>query len=779
MTPQAVTQIIELGDGRTIKLETGKLAKQAHGSCMLTMGNTMLLATVVATEEARDGIDFLPLTIEYREKFSAAGKFPGGFFKREARPSENEILTARLIDRALRPLFPDDFHGDTQVMITMYSSDDTIYPDSLACLAASAAIAVSDIPFNGPVSEVRMGRVDGQIIVNPTREQLEESDLDMVIAATEENIMMLEGEMQEISEEDMVEVIRTAHEAIKVQCQAQRDLAAAFGRPETREYSHEEDDKEFFDAFYAATYQKVYDMASEGIANKKERGRRLKEIKDSFLSTYPEEDLADKSSMIPRYWKKIEKAGVRNAVLDNNKRLDGRKMDEIRPIWSEVDVLPATHGSAVFTRGETQSLTSITLGTKMDEQSVDTPLGKFSQKFMLHYNFPGFSTGEARPIRGTSRREIGHGNLAQRALAGMIPDDMPYTVRVLSDILESNGSSSMATVCAGCLALMDGGVQMKRPVSGIAMGLIFDEESGRYAVLSDILGDEDFLGDMDFKVTGTPNGITACQMDIKINGLPYDVLIEALEQSNRGRAHILDEMLKTIDKPREDYKEHAPRIVQMRVPKEFIGQIIGPGGKVIQEMQAVTNTKIVIDEDETHGVVDIVGLDKASIDSAIARIKAITQLPEEGEIYEGTVKSIKDFGAFVEFLPGREGLLHISEVSWTRIESLEGLLNPGDSVKVKLVEINPVTGKFRLSRKVLLEVPEGVDPNAQQERRGGGDRRGGGGRGRRDDRRGGGGRGRRDDRRDDRRGGGRRDDRRDDRPREDRDNGRNERDDRD
>jgi polyribonucleotide nucleotidyltransferase len=780
MMPKATVQTIDLGDGRTITLETGKLAKQAHGSCMVTMGNTMLLATVVSNEEAKEGVDFLPLTVDYREKFAAAGKFPGGFFKREARPSEAEILTSRLVDRALRPIFPSDYHADTQVMITMYSSDDSLYPDSLAALAASSAITLSDLPFGGPISEVRVGRVDGSLVINPTREQLASSNLDMIIAATLDNIVMLEGQMEEISEAEMLEVIRFAHDAIKVQCQAQLDLSEAFGKKETREYSHETHDEELRADVRKDTFDKIYAFVSTANPNKYERSKGLKAIRAEYCTKYSAEELSAKIGLIKVYYHDLEKEAVRKLVLDTRVRMDGRKLDEIRPIWSEIDILPGTHGSAVFTRGETQSLTTITLGNKMDEQTMDTALGKGSSRFMLHYNFPSFSTGEARPNRGTSRREIGHGNLAQRALKGSIPADCPYTIRVISDILESNGSSSMATVCAGSMAMMDAGVKVTSGVSGIAMGLIYDEETKKYAVLSDILGDEDHLGDMDFKVTGTPKGITACQMDIKINGLSYDVLTEALEQAKAGRAHILAEMQKTIAEPKEDYKPHAPRIVQLVVPKEFIGAIIGPGGKVIQEMQAETGTHIMIEEVGDTGVVDISGTNKESIDAAIQRIKEITAIPEEGAVYKGKVKSVKDFGAFVEFMPGKEGLLHISEITWERLETMDGIFDPGDEIDVKLVQYDKVSGKFRLSAKVLKERPEGM-PEPSADRRGGGDRGGdrrGGGDRRRDDR---GGDRRRDDRGGDRRGGfsdrpssDRRDDRRgddrrpDDRRRDDR-----------
>ncbi len=720
MMPLGTVQTIDLGDGRTLTLETGRLAKQAHGACLLTMGKTMLLATVVANEDVKEGVDFLPMTVEYREKFSAAGKFPGGFFKREARPSDSHILVARLIDRALRPLFPDDFHADTQVMVTLYSSDEDVNPDALACLAASAALSVSDIPFDGPVSEVRVGRVDGRLVINPSASQMKSSDIDMIIAATEKNIIMLEGEMGEISEQTMLEAIRFAHEAIKVQCQAQLELARKAGAPAKREYVHEINDRDLEADVRAGTYDAVYEVVKQSITNKKLRSQTFAAVKEQYCTKFSAEELDTRKTLIGKYFHKVEKEAMRNLVLQERYRLDGRKLDQIRPIWGQVDILPATHGSALFTRGETQALTSVTLGSKMDEQTIDTPTFSGSDKFLLHYNFPSFSTGESKPIRATGRREIGHGNLALRALKRMIPAECPYTIRIISDILESNGSSSMATVCAGSLAMMDAGVQMSKAVSGIAMGLIYDSKTGGYAVLSDILGDEDHLGDMDFKVTGTRDGITACQMDIKIDGLSFEVLTEALDQAKRGREHILGEMNKIQDKPNADYKPHAPRIVQILIPKEYIGAVIGPGGKVIQEMQASTGTQIVITEDDRNGIVDIIGNNKASIDAAIARIKGITQTAEVGEVYDATIKSIKPYGAFVEFLPGKEGLLHISEVSWKRLETLEGLMNPGDSIKVKLLEVDKVTGKFRLSSKVLEPKPDGYEDNPRD--RDGGDR---------------------------------------------------------
>ena len=688
-----------------LTIETGKLAKQADGSVVLKQGNTMLLATIVSDKEAGEDVDFLPLTVEYREKFSATGKFPGGFIKREARPSEDEILTARLIDRALRPLFPDDYHANTQVYVQLVSSDKETMPDALACLAASAAIAVSDIPFNGPVSEVRVGRINGEMIINPTLAQLEESDIDMMIAATMENIMMVEGEMDEISEEEMIDAIMFAHEAIKVQCQAQLDLAAQVEKAAVkREYCHEDKDEELYEKIKSEVYQKLYDTAKNP-SSKNERSEKFAAIKEELLEVLGEEVAEERSFLISQYFKKVMKQAVRTLVLEEGQRLDGRKTTDVRDIWSEIGYLPGTHGSAVFTRGETQSLTSITLGTKLDEQSIDGAFRKGSQKFMLHYNFPSFSTGEARPMRGTSRREIGHGNLAQRALKRMVPSDCPYTVRVLSEILESNGSSSMATVCAGSLALMDAGIGFQKGVSGIAMGLISGED-GKYAVLSDILGDEDALGDMDFKVAGTKDGITACQMDIKVDGLTKEILMNALNQSKEGRMHILNKMNETITSSSEELKSNAPRIVQLTIPKDMIGAVIGPGGKIIQEIQAETETTIVIEEIDNKGVVDVVATNGESMDKALARIKAIVAVPEVGEVYMGKVKAIAPYGAFVEIIPGKDGLLHISEIDWKRLENLEGVLKVGDQVKVKLIDIDKKTGKLKLSRKVLIPRPE-------------------------------------------------------------------------
>jgi polyribonucleotide nucleotidyltransferase len=708
MSKNAIIKSFSLPDGREISIETGKLATQADGSVVVKQGNTMLLATVVSNKEPRENVDFLPLSVDYQEKYAATGRFPGGFFKREARPSEYEILIARLVDRALRPLFPSDYHAETQVLISLISADKNIMPDALAALAASAAISVSDIPFGGPISEVRVGRKDGEFILNPSVEDITLLDIDMMVAATKDNIMMVEGEMKEISEEEMLDALKFAHEAIKQQCQVQIELAEMVEKSKVkREYSHEENDEELREKVWKETYDKVYAVAKQGTA-KHERHEAFAQVKEDFLATLTEEEQEEKAMLVGRYYHDVEKEAMRKMILDERIRLDSRKLDEIRPIWTEVDYLPAAHGSAIFTRGETQSLTTVTLGTKLDEQTIDGALIEGKSNFILHYNFPPFSTGEARMMRGTGRREIGHGNLALRALKPMVPngEENPYTIRIVSDILESNGSSSMATVCAGTLALMDAGVKIKKPVSGIAMGLITDKESGKYAVLSDILGDEDHLGDMDFKVTGTKDGITACQMDIKVDGLSYEILTEALQQAREGRLHILNEMTKTIDSPRVDYKSHVPRIVKMTVPKEFIGAIIGPGGKVIQEIQAETNSTIVIEEVDNYGIVDIVTTDKESSDAAKARIKAIIAVPEVGEIYLGTVKNITTFGAFIEILPGKEGLLHISEIDWAHIKDVESVLKSGDKVKVKLLDIDGKTGKLKLSRKVLLPRPE-------------------------------------------------------------------------
>lgn len=702
-----IKKTFDLGDGRIISIETGKLAKQADGAVVVKMDNTMLLATVVAKKEADEGVDFLPLTVDYREKYASSGRFPGGFFKREARPSDHEVLISRLIDRAIRPLFPEDFHAEVQLLVTLISSDNNIMPDALAGLAASAALSVSDIPFNGPISEVRVGRHNGQLIVNPGVDLLHDLDLDIIVAASEDNIMMVEGEMKEVSENDLIEALKIAHEAIKIQCRAQNELAAEVEKAmPKREYCHETNDEEIRERLRAEVYDKIYQIATRG-TGKKERSEAFDQIKADFIATLPEEESEEKAAMIDRYFKEVHKEAVRNVVLDERIRLDGRKLDEIRPIWGEVDYLPAVHGSAVFTRGETQALATVTLGTKLDEQVIDGAVIEEKINFILHYNFPPFSTGEVKRMSGTSRREIGHGNLAHRALKSMIPnsDENPYTIRVVSDILESNGSSSMATVCAGTLSLMDAGVKIISPVSGIAMGLIADTKTGRYAILSDILGDEDHLGDMDFKVTGTHKGITACQMDIKVDGLSYQVLSEALEQAKRGRFHILGEMEKVIAKPRDDYKPFVPRIVKMTIPREFIGAVIGPGGKIIQEMQRETNSTIVIEEVGEFGIIDIVSSDQESIEKVKNRIKQIVAVPEIGEIYMGKVKNITTFGAFVEILPGKDGLLHISEIDWTRLKSVESALNVGDEIEVKLIDIDSKTGKLKLSRKVLLPRP--------------------------------------------------------------------------
>ncbi|HLP13622.1 MAG TPA: polyribonucleotide nucleotidyltransferase [Flavobacteriales bacterium] len=707
------TKTIDLGNGTLpITIESGKMAKQADGSVVLRQGNTMLLATVCAAAEAKPGVDFMPLTVEYKERFSAVGKFPGGFFKREARPADSEILISRLIDRALRPLFPDDFHADTQVYVQLLSADNETMPDSLACLAAAASLAVSNIPFNGPVSEVRVAIIDDKLVINPLRSDLERATMDMIIAGTAKDIMMVEGEMSEISEATMIEAIKLAHDAIKKQCAVLNELTALSpSKGVKREYSHETNDEDLRKKVREATYAKVYEVAKSG-KGKEARKDAFRAVLDEFMATFTEEELAEKAGMIKTYYHEVEGEAMRRMILDEGKRLDGRKTDEIRPIWSEVDYLPGAHGSAVFTRGETQSLTSLTLGNKMDEQEIDGVTWSGSLKFLLHYNFPPFSTGEARPMRGTSRREIGHGNLALRALKPMIPvgETNPYTIRLVSDILESNGSSSMATVCAGTLALLDGGVHMIKPVSGIAMGLITDKD-GKFAVLSDILGDEDHLGDMDFKVCGTKDGITACQMDIKVDGLSYEVLAKALEQARQGRLHILGEMMKTISEPRADYRPHVPRIVSFEVPGDVIGAIIGPGGKIIQEIQKTTNTVISIEEVGQNGKVQISSADKAGLDEAVKRVRNIAFPPqvEAGATYKGKVKNIQPFGAFVEILPGTDGLLHISEINWSRLEKVEDALKIGDEVEFKVIGKDPKNNKWKLSRKVLLPKPETAD----------------------------------------------------------------------
>ena len=708
MSKTGIQKTFRLSDGKEITIETGKLATQADGSVVVKMGDTMLLATVVSAKEAKENTDFLPLSVDYQEKYAASGRFPGGFFKREARPSEYEILIARLVDRALRPMFPEDYHAETQVLITLISADKNTMPDALAALAASSALAVSDIPFNGPISEVRVGRKDGKLIINPAISDIEFLDLDIMVAASMDNIIMVEGEMKEISEEDMLEALKFAHEAIKQQCQVQIELAAMVEKSKVkRVYCHEENDEDLKNKIWKDTYDKVYAIAKKGTA-KQERRDAFDLIKQEIIDSIPEEEREAKEPLVERYYHDVEKEAVRKMVLDERLRLDGRKLNEIRPIWSEVDYLPAAHGSAIFTRGETQSLTTVTLGTKLDEQTIDGAVFEGKSNFILHYNFPPFSTGEVKMMRGTGRREIGHGNLALRALKPVMPsvDDNPYTVRIVSDILESNGSSSMATVCAGTLALMDAGVKIKKPVSGIAMGLITDIKSDKFAILSDILGDEDHLGDMDFKVTGTKDGITACQMDIKVQGLSYEILSQALQQAKEGRLHILKEIAKTITEPRADYKPHVPRIVKMTIPKEFIGAVIGPGGKVIQEIQRETNSTIVIQEVGEFGIIDIICTDEVSFEAAKNRIKAIIALPEVGEEYLGTVKNITAFGAFVEILPNKEGLLHISEIDWKHINKVEELLNVGDKVKVKLIDIDGRTGKLKLSRKVLIPKPD-------------------------------------------------------------------------
>lgn len=707
MFPNVITKSITLPDGRVVSIETGKLAKQADGSVVLKCGNTMLLATICSNKTAGDNVDFLPLSVDYLEKFGSVGRFPGGFIKRESRLSEYEILISRLVDRALRPLFPDDYHADTQVNIYLISADKDILPDAFAALAASAAIAVSDVPFNGPISEVRVIKEDGVLKINPTPKEIQNASLELIVAASAKDIVMVEGEAKEISEVEMLEALQFAHEAIRQQIQLQVELAEAVGVTK-REYNHEKSDLILKDKMWAELYNKAYEVAKRCETNKAKRSEGFKAIKEEFLASLPADHGFD-SYLISKYYHDIEKEAARNLVLDDRIRLDGRKLDEIRGIWCEVDYLPSTHGSAIFTRGETQSLTSVTLGTKLDEQSFDSPMNTGSAKFMLHYNFPSFSTGEVRPNRAPGRREIGHGNLAQRGLKMVMPPDSenPYTVRVVSDILESNGSSSMATVCAGALALMDAGIQISRPVSGIAMGLI--TKGSKYAVLSDILGDEDHLGDMDFKVVGTDKGITACQMDIKVDGLSYQILEEALNQAKAGRLHILNEMSKAISSPNVDLKAHTPRSTTIKIDKDQIGAVIGPGGKIVQDIQKTTGATVVIEEVDNNGLVHIFAADKTVMEAAVRRVKGIVALPEVGEIYEGKVKSIAPYGAFVEFMPGKDGLLHISEIKWERLESMEGVLEEGETISVKLVEIDKKTGKFRLSRKVLIPKPESIN----------------------------------------------------------------------
>ncbi|MEJ8755385.1 polyribonucleotide nucleotidyltransferase [Pontibacter sp. H259] len=712
MSQNAITKTILLPDGREIIIETGKLAKQADGSVVVKMGNTMLLAAIVSNKDAREGVDFLPLSVDYQEKFASSGKIPGGFLKREARLSDYEILVSRLVDRVLRPLFPDDYHAETQMTIHLISADTEIMPDALAALAASAALAVSDIPFNGPISEVRVARIDGQLVINPLASDLQRADIDMMVGASMDSVVMVEGEMSEVSEAEMLEAIKFAHDAIKVQCQAQLELAEMVGKLQKREYSHETHDEDLRQKVYAATYTKAYEVAMRGRANKSERKEGFASVLNEFVESLGEEHGYD-MGLIKTYYHDVEKEAVRNMILDERVRLDGRKLDEIRPIWSEVNYLPATHGSAIFTRGETQSLTTVTLGTKLDEQMIDSAMVSGTNKFLLHYNFPAFSTGEVKPNRGPGRREIGHGNLALRALKKVLPPDTenPYTIRIVSDILESNGSSSMATVCAGSLALMDAGVPVKGGVSGIAMGLITDEKTGKFAVLSDILGDEDHLGDMDFKVAGTKDGITACQMDIKVHGLSYDVLSQALEQAKAGRLHILNEMSKTISSANADYKPHTPRSFNIIIDKEFIGAVIGPGGKVIQQIQKDTGATIIIEEKNEKGHVNIFASNQESMDSAVSKIKGIVAQPEIGEVYIGKVKSIQPYGAFVEFMAGKDGLLHISEIKHERVETMDGVLEVGEEIKVKLIDVDKKTGKFKLSRKAILPRPEAPQQN--------------------------------------------------------------------
>jgi polyribonucleotide nucleotidyltransferase len=709
-------QTIELADGRKITLETGKLAKQADGSVVVKMGRTMLLATVVSAREAGEEVDYMPLSVDYKEKYAAMGRFPGGFMKRESKPSDYEILVARLVDRALRPLFPDNYHADTFVNVMLISGEKDTIPDALAGLAASAAMMVSGIPFNGPISEVRIGRVAGKFIVNPTYAELEDSDMDIMVAATMDNIMMVEGEMQEVGESDMLEAIKLAHSAIKVQCQAQLDLQKMVNKP-IREYNHEVNDEDLKKLIWENTYQKTYDIGKSGLS-KHERNDAFEKIHEDLINELVSEtDAPSKKVMVNRYYHEVQKQALRNLILDEGIRVDGRKTDEIRPIWCEIDYIPAAHGSAIFTRGETQSLTTVTLGNKLNEKMLDEVMFQGSEKFTLHYNFPPFSTGDAKSSRGISRREIGHGNLALRALKGVIPapPGNPYAIRVVSDILESNGSSSMATVCAGTLALMDAGVQILRPVSGIAMGLI--SKAGKFAILSDILGDEDHLGDMDFKVAGTEKGITATQMDIKVEGLSYEVMAKALEQARVGRMHILGKITEVISAPRPDLKPHAPRIVQISIPKELIGALIGPGGKVVQEIQKTTGATIVIEEIDNRGIVDIFSDNKEAIDAALERVNAITEVPEVDKIYHGTVKSIVPFGAFVEIMPGKEGLLHISEIAWKRLERADEVLKEGEKVDVKLLEVDKKTGKLKLSRKVLIPREPAESNQAEGEKR--------------------------------------------------------------
>ena len=707
MIPKTYKEIIDLGDGRSISIETGKLAKQAHGSVVVQMGKCMLLCTVVSNYKSAN-VDFLPLTVDYREKFAAAGKYPGGFFKREARPSSDEILTMRLVDRVLRPLFPKDYHNETQVMIQLMSHDEDVMPDALAGLAASAAIQLSDIPFETAISEVRVARIEGNFMINPSRAQLENADIDIMVGASSDSVMMVEGEMEECSEEEMVEAIKFAHESIKIQCKAQEKLAKAFGKKETREYDPEDEDEDLMKKVHEFTYDKCYEVAKKGLS-KSERGIAFDAVKEELLATFSEEELEEKEELVTKYFYKSEKEAIRNLTLDEGIRLDGRKTTDIRPIWCEVNYLPSTHGSSLFTRGETQALATVTLGTSREANQIDSPTFEGEERFYLHYNFPPFSTGEARPLRGTSRREIGHGNLAQRALKRMVPADCPYTVRVVSEVLESNGSSSMATVCSGTMALMDAGVQLKKPVSGIAMGLISDGK--KHAVLSDILGDEDHLGDMDFKVTGTADGITACQMDIKIKGLSYEILVEALTQAKDGRLHILSKLTDTIEAPNADVKAHAPKMITRTIPGDYIGALIGPGGKNIQELQKTSGCTIVINEDPDteQGIVEILGTDQEGIDAVLSHIESMLFKPEVGSVYEVKVIKLLDFGAVVEYCeaPGNEVLLHISELAWEKTENVTDVVNLGDTLDIKYFGVDPRTRKEKVSRKALLPKPEG------------------------------------------------------------------------
>jgi len=704
-------KIIDLGDGRTITLETGRMARQADGSVLLKMGKTMLLATVVSAQEAKEDTDFMPLSVEYKEKYASTGRFPGGFLKREARPSDYEILISRLVDRALRPLFPEDFHAETFVTINLISADMEIIPDALAGLAASAALAISNVPFNGPMSEVRVARINNQFILNPTATQLRDADIDLMVGATYDNILMVEGEMKEVSEEEMLEALKIAHNAIKIHCKAQMEFAEEVGSTVKREYCHEDNDEDLRKKVWDETYNKCYQAAKTSTADKHKRIETFEAIITEFIGQYNEENPVNEN-LVKKYYHDVLKEASRRLVLDDNIRLDGRKPDEIRQIECEIDTLPATHGSALFTRGETQSLTTVTLGTKLDEKIIDDVLNKGKEKFTLHYNFPPFATGEAKPARGTSRREIGHGNLAHRALKNMMPSDEenPYAIRVVSDILESNGSSSMATVCAGTLALMDAGIKLRKPVSGIAMGLITDKDTKKYAILSDILGDEDHLGDMDFKVTGTRDGITATQMDIKVEGLSFEILAKALHQAKAGRLHILDIMSQVIAEPRPELKPHAPRIEMLTIPKELIGALIGPGGKIIQEIQRVTGATIVVEEVDGHGDVNIFGENAEVITAALDWVKKIVTVPEIGQVYKGKVKTIVQFGAFVEILPNKDGLLHISEIEWKKIDKVEDVLKEGQEVEVKIIDIDPKTGKIKLSRKELLPRPPRPEP---------------------------------------------------------------------